>query len=166
MALALKKYTLVPTVEGTLDPRYPDGNAAPSAPVLDTVVDEVSPTQLDITLQTPSSGGVPPLTHVLERSDVAADSGYSVILLGAFNPVTDVHEDAGLTPNTQYWYRAFAYDSNTVVRQSEYSNVVTGITDVASGDVTPPDVPAWSGTGIGGVTATTITLIWFEPQDH
>jgi hypothetical protein len=165
VALALKKYTLLPSATGIQDPRYPDGNFPPSTPVLGAV-SVVSATELDIPLQTAAIGGVAPVTYVLEHSSTSSSTGFSVLSFNAFTIGTDTtYEHTGLTASTQHWYRVYAIDSNTTQRVSTTSAVVSGTTTSAPapGDTTAPTVPVM--TAASGVTPTTITFNWNASTD-
>jgi hypothetical protein len=165
VALALKKYTLIPSSGGIQDPRYPDGHFPPSTPVLGAV-SVVSATEIDIQLQTAAIGGVAPVSYVLEHSATSASTGFSVLSYNAFTIGTDTtYEHTGLTPSTQHWYRVYAIDSNSTPRQSVTSAAVSGTTPAApgGGDVTAPTVPVM--TAATSVTATTITFNWNASTD-
>jgi len=59
----------------------------------------------------------------VERSEASATAGFA--LVGTVGAGVTVFEDTGLTSNTQYWYRVYAYNASG---NSAYSNVVMATT--------------------------------------
>lgn len=132
--------------------------SAPDAPELGTPI-VTSTTMLTVPLARATSGPTALDTYVLERSPISVS--WAEIARGADIFGTAGFVDSGLTPDTTYYYRAKAIDTNG--RESEYCAVVAETTAAVVGtDTTALPAPALN---TPSVTGLNVTLSWSAVTD-
>ena len=94
---------------------------------------------------------------------------YDYALAGTVSHPTTTFSDTNLIDNKRYYYRVIAYDTATpTANWSDFSEDTTTpptATDITP-DVTSPLQPSWVTTNGGdGTDASTINLVWNEPND-
>ncbi len=94
---------------------------------------------------------------------------YDYALAGTVSHPTTTFSDTNLIDNKRYYYRVIAYDTATPnANWSDFSEDTTTpptATDITP-DVTSPLQPSWVTTNGGdGTDASTINLVWNEPND-